>query len=391
MAGERVVPGLGWIKAFYTPGTSGWEDGVDLNLLGLSAVCQLAVESRTDALPGSPTDGVIYIVPSGGDVDKVAVRDNGGWVYFTPKPGWLAWVKDDEEFVYYNNASDWVVLTTGGGGATTLDALTDVDVAGAANNDFLKLVGGVWVGAVPPTASIPPWGVSTKVANYTLVLGDASSTIAMNKATTGTVTFPPNAVVAFPVGTEIELYQMGAGQLVPTPGSGVTLNALGGVLSSPGQFGRGTARQTATDVWSIEWSASTGSGGVVASVAEFLNGTPDKLIETDTLWDAAEPVALTDAATIAADYGTFINAFVTLAGNRTLGAPSNAKPGQSGVIEVSQDATGGRTLAYAAGYVTAGGLSTLVLSTAASAKDKLAYQVLENGNVMLSLIKDVKA
>jgi hypothetical protein len=57
-------------------------------------------------------------------------------------------------------------------------------------------------------------------------------------------------------------------------------------------------------------------------------------------------VALTDAATIAVDLSLGNNFSVTLGGNRTLGAPTNQTAGQSGVIVVTQDSTGSRTLAW---------------------------------------------
>jgi len=86
------------------------------------------------------------------------------------------------------------------------------------------------------------------------------------------------------------------------------------------------------------------------------------------------PVALTDAATIAVDLSLGNNFTVTLAGNRTLGAPTNVTAGQSGVIVVTQDGTGSRTLAYNSVYKFAGGTAP-TLTTTASAVDVLAYYV----------------
>jgi len=80
---------------------------MNLNLLKLSTVAQLGVKSRDTALPGSPSNGDIYIVPSGGNADKVAVRDNGAWVYFTPVAGWRAWVIDESLQVVFNGTA-WV-------------------------------------------------------------------------------------------------------------------------------------------------------------------------------------------------------------------------------------------------------------------------------------------
>ena len=84
-------------------------------------------------------------------------------------------------------------------------------------------------------------------------------------------------------------------------------------------------------------------------------------------------VALTDGATIAVDLSLSNNFSVTLGGNRTLGDPTNVTAGQSGVIVVTQDGTGSRTLAYAGTkYKFAGGTAP-VLTTTGGAVDVLAY------------------
>ena len=115
-----------------------------------------------------------------------------------------------------------------------------------------------------------------------------------------------------------------------------------------------------------------------ATGAQFRTGTNDtNFLTSKTVFDASAPVALTDATTIAVDLATGQNFTVTLAGNRTLGAPTNAKAGQSGVITITQDATGSRTLAYASAYKKPGG--TLTLTTTANAVDVLSYYVETGG------------
>ena len=85
------------------------------------------------------------------------------------------------------------------------------------------------------------------------------------------------------------------------------------------------------------------------------------------------PVALTDAATIAVDMSLGNNFSVTLGGSRSLGDPTNVTAGQSGVIVITQDGTGSRTLAYAGTkYKFAGGAAP-TLTTTAAAVDVLAY------------------
>lgn len=111
---ERTLPGLG-LTGFWDLGQNEWNDGMDANIRKLSALSQLTVLSATTALPGSPTDGDIYIVPSGGNANSVAVRDNGAWTYFVPVEGWRAWVRDTNMLVIFDGAA-WAEFEAGGGG-----------------------------------------------------------------------------------------------------------------------------------------------------------------------------------------------------------------------------------------------------------------------------------
>ena len=99
------------------------------------------------------------------------------------------------------------------------------------------------------------------------------------------------------------------------------------------------------------------------------------LIVSAHAWIAPAPVALTDGATITWDTGGYAtsHATVTLGGNRTLDI-TNAVSGASGILIVTQDGTGSRTLTLPAGSVIAGG--TLTLSTAAGAVDVLSWVLL---------------
>lgn len=141
-----------------------------------------------------------------------------------------------------------------------------------------------------------------------------------------------------------------------------------------------------TQAGSVVWDAGNLP---MATAAQYRANTAGDLPLTPAaVWSAAAIVTLTQAATIAVNLSSGINFTTTMTGNRTLGAPSNAKPGQSGVIEILQDGTGGRTLAYASAWVFAGGVDP-TLSTAAGARDVLAYTVLSAGVVLGSLLKGV--
>jgi hypothetical protein len=123
-----------------------------------------------------------------------------------------------------------------------------------------------------------------------------------------------------------------------------------------------------------------------ASVSEILQKVATKVLRVDRLWDAGVFVALTDAATIALDLQTGLNFSVTLGGNRTLGAATHLKEGQSGIVKVSQDGTGGRTLSFGSGYKFFDGL-TPDLNTAANAVNLLHYEVVPGSIVAVSYIR----
>ena len=99
--------------------------------------------------------------------------------------------------------------------------------------------------------------------------------------------------------------------------------------------------------------------------------------------------ALADGATITPDFAAANNFSVTLGGNRTLANPSNLTAGQSGVIVITQDGTGSRTLAYGSYFKFSGGTAP-TLTTTASAVDVLAYYVESSTRITARLVADVK-
>lgn len=99
--------------------------------------------------------------------------------------------------------------------------------------------------------------------------------------------------------------------------------------------------------------------------------------------------ALTDGSTITPDFAVANNFSVTLGGNRTLANPTNLTAGQSGVIVITQDGTGSRTLAYGSYWKFANGTAP-TLTTTASAVDVLVYYVESSTRITARLIGDVK-
>lgn len=173
---------------------------------------------------------------------------------------------------------------------------------------------------------------------------------------------------------------MVAGTVVNTASFATGLTMLGatggdqgsGTINSTGYYLNGAALPTAA----------------YATAAQYRANTASLTLQTDAVWSAAAEVTLTDAATIAVDMNTFINAVVTLAGNRAMGNPTNEKVGQSGCIRIVQDGTGSRTLSYGTDWEFAGGTAP-TLSTAAGSNDLLFYHVIASNRVFGNLVKAV--
>jgi len=83
---------------------------------------------------------------------------------------------------------------------------------------------------------------------YTLALTDVAKVVSLTNASAITLTIPTNATTAFPIGTQILLYQGGAGQ-VTIGGAGVTIRSQGSKLKITAQYAVAGILKVATDEW----------------------------------------------------------------------------------------------------------------------------------------------
>ena len=83
---------------------------------------------------------------------------------------------------------------------------------------------------------------------YTLALTDVAKVVSLTNGSAITLTIPTNATVAFPTGTQILLYQGGAGQ-VTVGGAGVTIRSQGSKLKMNGQYSVAGLLKVGTDEW----------------------------------------------------------------------------------------------------------------------------------------------
>lgn len=89
---------------------------------------------------------------------------------------------------------------------------------------------------------------NAQTASYTLVLADKDKLVEMNVATANNLTVPPNSSVAFPIGTQINVLQTGAGTTTLVAGSGVTVNATPGLILRA-RWSSVTLIKRGTDTW----------------------------------------------------------------------------------------------------------------------------------------------
>ena len=111
-------------------------------------------------------------------------------------------------------------------------------------------------------ATAPEWALgvnlqlNAQIATYTVVLGDAFKLVTMSVATANDFQIPTNANVAFPVGTVINVIQIGAGQTtIKAVSSGTTtISSTGATAAEPdlrAQFSAASCIKVATDTWYV--------------------------------------------------------------------------------------------------------------------------------------------
>jgi hypothetical protein len=86
---------------------------------------------------------------------------------------------------------------------------------------------------------------------YTTVLADDGKLITCDNAAAIALTIPPNGTVAYGIGTQINIMQLGAGQVTITAGAGVTLRSAGSKLKTNAQYAVATCCKIATDTWVV--------------------------------------------------------------------------------------------------------------------------------------------
>lgn len=116
-------------------------------LLVLDSLVFLALLDRSlSAPPGSPAAGARYLVaasPSGawaGHAGEIAVFQDGGWVFLTPRVGWRAVVLDEGAEILFDGTRWRPVIGVASGAATSIRVIEEeVTVAGATTDTTVMI------------------------------------------------------------------------------------------------------------------------------------------------------------------------------------------------------------------------------------------------------------
>lgn len=100
-----------------------------------------------------------------------------------------------------------------------------------------------------------PYAINAQTGTtYTFVAGDANNFVTASNASAQTYTIPPNSSVSYPVGSVLNIIQIGAGQVSFAAGAGVTIASTGATAAAPKlrtTYSSATALKVATDTWYV--------------------------------------------------------------------------------------------------------------------------------------------
>ena len=129
--------------------------------------------------------------------------------------------------------------------ATTAFVMTEV-------GDYAPLASPTFTGTVTAGSLVAPLAFNAQTGTtYTFVLADAGKMVTSSNGSAQTITVPPNSSVAFDVGTQIIVQNIGSANATLAQGAGVTINSKDSNKEIDGQYAAATLIKTATDAWSL--------------------------------------------------------------------------------------------------------------------------------------------
>jgi hypothetical protein len=164
--------------------------------------------------------------------------------------GSTAWTS----LTYINNDGDITGVTAGtgiSGGGTSGTVTVSIDTSVTADLSTAQTL-------TNKTLTDPKINLAfdAETASYTAVLANNGQIVTMNNASANTFSIPTNASVAFPIGTQINVLQIGAGQTtIQAVTSGTTtIQSTGASAAAPKlrvRYSAATCVKAGTDLWYV--------------------------------------------------------------------------------------------------------------------------------------------
>jgi hypothetical protein len=192
---------------------------------------KLIIEGTNGATALDVTDGNVVI----GDGTLTVGSDGAGEdvTFYSDTAG--------DSMVWDSSAEKLTI--TGTNGQTALD-VADGDVTIA---DALTVTGAVTAGSL-----VAPLAINAQTGTtYTFVAADAGKLVTSSNGSAQTITIPPNSSVAFDIGTQIIVQNIGSANATLAQGSGVTIQSKDSNKEIDGQYAACTCIKTATDTWTL--------------------------------------------------------------------------------------------------------------------------------------------
>jgi hypothetical protein len=155
---------------------------------------------------------------------------------------------------YLNNDGDITGVTAGtgiSGGGTSGTVTVSIDTSVTADLTTAQTL-------TNKTLTDPKINLAfdAETASYTAVLANNGQVVTMNNGSANTFSIPTNASVAFPIGTQINVLQIGAGQTtIQAVTSGTTtIQSTGATAAAPKlrtRYSAATCLKAGTDLWYV--------------------------------------------------------------------------------------------------------------------------------------------
>lgn len=165
--------------------------------------------------------------------------------------GSTAW----NSLTYINNDGDITGVTAGtgiSGGGTSGTVTVSIDTSVTADLSTAQTLTNKTL-----TAPVINLALNAQTGTtYTFVAGDNGKLVTASNASAQTYSIPTNATTAFPIGTQINIIQIGAGQVtIQAASSGTTtVSSTGGTATAPklrAQYSAATLIKASTDLWYV--------------------------------------------------------------------------------------------------------------------------------------------